>query len=156
SRASSSAPIGPRSVESIFLKKRVRARLRATPATRRAASAGSSPRLSVSTTLTGARSGGSGQTVTGTGPRAANSAPVSQAPVRSSATIVSGSCAAGLIGGSHYRGILARISMPRKAPLVFALFLVVAAIGVALYAPPPPPASQPTPPPPPRPRRDPP
>jgi len=51
-----SAPMGPRSVESIFLKKRVRARLRATPLTRRAASTGLRARLSVSTTLTGARS----------------------------------------------------------------------------------------------------
>ena len=56
--------------------------------TRRLASAASRSRDSVSTTLTGAATAGSGQTATGTGDLPAKSVPASQAPVRSSATIV--------------------------------------------------------------------
>jgi hypothetical protein len=55
-------------------------------------------RLSVSTTRTTASAAARrGQMLTGTGARAANSAPVSQAPVRSSATMVSGRVRVGFI-----------------------------------------------------------
>jgi hypothetical protein len=56
---------------------------------RRAASAASRARPSVSMTRTGAPAGAWGHTVTGTGAGPARSVPVSQAPVRSSARTVS-------------------------------------------------------------------
>src|SRR5262245_1684763 len=87
--------MGPRRVESIFLKtcpvSTRRASRSIASVTRRAASAGASARLSVSTTTTSRdRSAGAVPTITLTGPRPANIAPASQAPVRSSAMRVTG------------------------------------------------------------------
>ena len=97
--ASTSEPIGPRSVESIFLN-HCRARPPVpTVVSRSAASAAVSVRLSVSTTVTALAGGRRGHTLTGTAARAVNSAPVSHAPVRSSATMVRGLLRVGFIGG---------------------------------------------------------
>ena len=88
-RASTSGPTWPRSVESIFLKIRSAGAAATAAAARWAAVGPSSVRVSVSTARVVAGTGVRGQTVTGTGCLAANSAPVSHAPVRSSARMVS-------------------------------------------------------------------
>src|SRR5687768_2476255 len=143
--ASISGPTRPRSVESIFLNMVPLSRP-VVVRTRRAASPASRERDSVSIARTRALGAGAGHTVTGTAPLPANSAPVSQAPVRSSATMVRGRNARGVvIGGTHISkarttaacalgGILGVISMPRKTALLLALVLVVAAAGVGLLA----------------------
>src|SRR5215475_10923819 len=91
--ASSSTATGPRNVESIFLKRALLDRRGASAAASRrmaaAASASERARVSVSRVTTSrSTSGRLGATTTLTGPCPAKRAPVSQAPVRSSATIV--------------------------------------------------------------------
>ena len=125
--ASISAPIRPRSVESIFLNMVPLSRAVAA-FTRRAASPASRERDSVSIARTRALGAGAGHTVTGTAPPPANSAPVSQAPVRSSATIVSGNGAAGLIGGPTIED-LAVPCLSRSSGLPSALHTVRGALA---------------------------
>ncbi len=88
-RASTSAPIRPRRVESIFLNRCVAGARATAERTRRADSPPASARDSVSMTRTSPGEGARGQIARGTEDRPANRVPVSQAPVRSSATIVS-------------------------------------------------------------------
>ena len=151
SRASSSTATCPRIVESIFLKitpaSRRPPRARAAAWTASAAAGGASARLPVSTASTARSSATSrGAAVTPTAPAPANRQPVSQAPVRSSARIVTWKGLAAMSASPYHRNDAAptgpgRPGRPRngvytdrvKSRVVVALLALAAALLPARF-----------------------